>query len=270
MPKMSKITNLAYLKNNQYQNAANLDAQLSLHYRFSTNPHGWFPWVFDSLERLPRQARVLELGCGPAYMWSTCAQRISPEWSITLSDLSDDMCLAAWRNLVITGRAFKYEQIDAQSIPYPDETFDIVIANHVLHHVPDQLKALQEIRRVLKPRGHLVAATNGEKHLEELHTWVKQISLGKNYQPLRIAFTLENGRKQLSPLFMDIEIHRYEDNLRITEIEPLIAYIRSSLNTELSETELENLHQSLEIKLRSNPVLTVTKDAGLFLAIRQD
>ena len=42
---------------------------------------------------------------------------------------------AAWRNLVVTGRAFKYEQIDAQSIPYQDETFDIIIANFMLYHV---------------------------------------------------------------------------------------------------------------------------------------
>ena len=56
---------------------------------------------------------------------------------------------AAWRNLVITGRSFKFEEIDAQSIPYETKTFDAVIANHMLYHVPDRAKAIAEIKRVL-------------------------------------------------------------------------------------------------------------------------
>ena len=49
----------------QYRNAANLDARIDLHSRFSTNPLNWYRWLFDHLA-LPEGARVLELGCGPA------------------------------------------------------------------------------------------------------------------------------------------------------------------------------------------------------------
>ena len=69
--------------------------------------------------------------------------RIPPEWTIVLSDISPGMLDAAWRNLVVTGRAFKFEEIDARSIPYADESFDAVIANHILYHVP----ARPEVRR---------------------------------------------------------------------------------------------------------------------------
>ena len=178
---MSKFTDPTYLKTDQYLDSSNLDARVEIHRRFSTNPYGWFNWFFDTLETLPNPARFLELGCGPAYLWKDCVERIPSSWNITLSDLSDGMLDAAWRSLVVTGRPFKYQQIDAQSIPYPDETFDIVLANYMLYHVPDRPKTLQEIRRVLKPGGHLIAATAGQGHLAELNHWLKKASPEKDF-----------------------------------------------------------------------------------------
>lgn len=51
------------------------------------------------------------------------------------------------------------EAIDIQSIPYADAEFDFVIANHVLEHVEDDLLALREIRRVLRPGGAAILQT---------------------------------------------------------------------------------------------------------------
>lgn len=273
---MTDYTDQAYLKNVQYRDASNLDARALIHERFSTNPQGWFHWVFDTLEELPSHARVLELGSGPGYLWKTCPERIPPDWSITLSDLSPGMVLAAWRNLVVTGRAYKYEQIDAQSIPYADATFDIVIANHMLYHVPNRPKALKEIRRVLKPGGQLAASTIGAGHLKELNVWMGQVCKSGNFAPFSAPFSLENGASQLQPFFTDIVTLQYADNLLIAEIDPLVAYIRSTLDpSEVSEEKLAALCQTLEAELRSSlaekqtkPGLFVAKDSGLFLAKR--
>jgi len=266
---MSKFTDQEYLKNDQYRDASNLNARLELHRRFSVNSYGWFPWIFDILETLPTPARVLELGCGPGDMWKECTDRIPDGWSITLSDLSEGMIDAAWRNLVVTGRAFKYEQIDAQSIPCPDETFDIVIANHMLYHVPDRPKALKEIRRVLKTDGYLVATTVGDGHLAEIREWRKRIDLGTDVLSFDNPFTLDNGIEQIAPFFSQVEIKRYEDNLRVTEVEPLMAYIRSGFrDEELSELVQEKLHQELESMLAQKGEIFITKDSGLFLAVK--
>ena len=43
--------------------------------------------------------------------------------------------------------------VDVQDLPFDDETYDFVFASHVLEHIPDDLKALKEIRRILKPNG---------------------------------------------------------------------------------------------------------------------
>ena len=263
---MSKFTDQEYLKNDQYRDASNLDARVELHRRFSTNPDGWYPWIFNALESLPRQARVLELGCGPGYIWKECADRIPDGWNITLSDLSAGMIDAAWRNLVVTGRAFKYEQIDAQSIPYPDETFDIVIANFMLYHVPDRSKALREVRRVLKQGGHLVAATAGQGHLAELNNWLKKASPDR-FVPFTSPFTLDNGFEQLKPFFSIIEMKRYDDNLRVTEIEPLVAYILSTIKArDIPESALLEIRRELEYILSKKGEIFITKDAGLFRA----
>ena len=274
---MSKFTDPQYLKTEQYRNSSNLDARVELHRRFSTNPYGWFPWIFDTLETLPSPARVLELGSGPGYMWKECVDRIPAGWNITLSDLSDGMIDAAWRNLVVTSRAFKFEQIDAQSIPYPDGTFDIVIANHMLFHVPDRSKALAEIRRVLqnpdpvlgKSGGYLIATTVGNAHLAEIIQWLKQVSPNTEFAPFGNPFTLDNGLEQLEPFFSQIEIKRYDNDLRVTEIEPLMAYVRSTYRAkELSVSELTELRREFEDILSQKGEIFITKESGLFQAVK--
>ena len=266
---MPRFTDPQYLKSEQYRDSSNLDARVELHRRFSTNPYGWFPWIFDTLETLPSPARVLELGCGPAYMWKECVDRIPAGWSITLSDLSDGMVDAAWRNLVVTGRAFKFERIDAQSIPYPDETFDIVIANFMLYHVADRPKAIAECCRVLRSGGHFVAATVGANHLKEMDGWFLRVKADLDLSSYANPFSLENGVTQLQPYFKQIEVRRYVDGLRITEVSPLLDYLKSSIRVgDAPETEFAKLEQELAHELLSTGAIHVTKDPGLFLAVK--
>ena len=266
---MSKFTDQQYLKTDQYKDATNLDARVVIHKRFSTNSYGWFNWVFDILAKLPEKAKILELGCGPAYLWKECSSRIPAGWDITLSDLSPGMVDAAWRNLVVTGRAFKFKEIDAQSIPFEDETFDAVIANHMLYHVPDRAKAIAEIRRVLKTSGHFFATTVGDNHLKEITDWFRRIHKSEIWESFANLFTLENGLNQLKPFFPNVTISRYEDNLHVTELEPLIAYFRSGIRAgELSEDEFAKLKTDLKKELKEKGRIFITKDSGLFEAIK--
>ncbi len=266
---MSKFTDQQYLTTDQYKDASNLDARLEIHKRFSTNPYGWFNWVLDTLAKLPKDANVLELGSGSGALWSNIADRIPANWNITVSDLSQGMLDAAWRNLVVTGRNFKFEPIDAQSIPYHDETFDIVIANHMIYHVPDRAKALSEIKRVLKTGGHLIATTVGENHMLEITDWLRRIGKDHDFSPFVFSFTLENGKEQLEEFFSRVTLSRYEDTLNITEIEPLIAYLRSAIRTsEVSEDELAKVKIDLENELKKNGKIFISKDSGLFEAIK--
>lgn len=264
---MTQFTDPNYLQNDQYGSADNLNARIALHERFSANPRGWFGWLWDALAELPAQAKALELGCGSGAMWMACPERIPAGWSITVSDFSAGMVDAAWRNLVTLGRGFKFEQIDAQAIPYPGETFDIVIANFMLYHVPDRPRALAEIHRALRPGGHLVAATAGASHLKEMDAWFERLDPTREMAAFRNPFTLENGSEQLKPFFSPIEIRRYPDSLRVTELPPLMAYLRSTSKFgDAPEAAFAQLEDELAAELQAQGAIHITKESGLFLA----
>jgi ubiquinone/menaquinone biosynthesis C-methylase UbiE len=266
---VSKFTDQNYLKTDQYKDATNLNARVTIHDRFSTNPYGWFNWVFDTLVKLPANSRILELGSGSGLLWKSSIDRIPAGWKITISDLSPGMLDTAWRNLVVTGRAFQFKEIDAQSIPFEDGAFDAVIANHMLYHVPDRGKALSEIKRVLKTGGHLFATTVGENHMKQMIGWYSRVHVSKIWESFASPFTLENGMEQLKPYFSQATLSRYEDNLVVTELQPLMDYIRSGMRVaELSESELAALQFDLEKELKEKGSIFITKDSGLFEAIK--
>jgi ubiquinone/menaquinone biosynthesis C-methylase UbiE len=266
---MSKFTDQHYLKTEQYKDTSNLDARVLIHERFSTNPYGWFQWVFDRLLKYPENAKILELGCGHGLLWKENVNRIPAGWDITLSDFSPGMLDAAWRNLVVSGRAFQFKEIDAQEIPFADGTFDAVVANFMLYHVPDRPRAIREIKRILKPGGCLVAATVGENHMQEMMQWLGRVHVGNIWQSYVNPFTLENGAEQLKPFFSNVTLSRYKDSLSVTEIEPIMAYLRSSMRAaELSEDELVKVQANLENKLKEEGRIVIKKDPGLFEAIK--
>ncbi|MBK9924225.1 MAG: class I SAM-dependent methyltransferase [Anaerolineales bacterium] len=264
---MPKFTDQQYLKTEQYKDSSNLDARVAIHQRFSTNPYGWMHWAFDALVKLPANARILELGCGPGYLWKENVTRIPATWDITLSDLSSGMLDSTWRNLVVTGRNYKFKEIDAQDIPFEDETFDAVIANHMLYHVPDRKMALKEMRRVLKNDSILFTATLGKNHMHEMWGWLERTGSMITRETITSAFTLENGMEQLQEFFSRIELAHYIDNLRVTDVSVMMAYIRSMTSTkEFHEDALQAIERELTDAMKKNGEIFITKDSGLFKA----
>ncbi|HET9221133.1 MAG TPA: class I SAM-dependent methyltransferase [Roseiflexaceae bacterium] len=262
---MSLKNDQHYLLTKQYHNAANLNARIQLHTRFSTNAYGWHPWIFDQFKIAPH-SRVLELGCGPARLWTQNSARIPEEWDITLSDFSAGMLEEARRNLAGVRRRFSFEVIDAQSIPFEDASFDAVIANHMLYHVPARAKALSEIRRVLRPGGRFYASTVGAAHLREIGELVRrfdpQIIFGIGDEA---SFTLENGAQQLAPYFSNVAVYRYDDALIVTEAEPLIAYVLSGrVGAALEGDRVAEFAAFVQRELAQHGTIHITKDSGLF------
>ena len=265
---MSKIDDQTYLRDRQYKDASSLNDRIQLHVRFSTNPYGWMPWVFDQL-RLPERCRVLELGCGPADLWRQNLDRIPAGWDITLTDFSPGMLDQARRNLAETDRPFAFEVVDAQAIPFEDAGFDAVIANFMLYHVPDRPRALAEIRRVLRPGGRFYAGTVGQAHLRELH------DLARRFDPALVgwggapsdSFRLENGAEQIARFFARVTLRRYDDGLRVDEAEPIVTFVASQDPSGLLVGERRPaFRQFVEDELVANGSIYITKDCGLFEA----
>jgi len=76
------------------------------------------------------------------------------------------MLREAQQKLVESSARFKFEVINAQSIPFERDSFDAVIAILVMHHVPDVGKAFSEIHRVLKPGGRFYVGATGKAHMK--------------------------------------------------------------------------------------------------------
>jgi SAM-dependent methyltransferase len=252
----------------QYQSQSNLEARIQLHLQSSINKMGWYPWLFEQI-KAPAEARVLELGCGSGRFWSSMIDQIPSGWQITLSDFSPGMLADAERNLAAFQRPFRFEQIDAQAIPYEDASFDLVIANHMLYHVPDRPKAISEIRRVLKPDGRLYAATNGYNHLREIATLSKEsdpdiVTTFDN--PEGESFLLENGADQLAASFGHVDLHLYPDGLRVTDADVLADAICSGFIVNLTPERESALRAMLTERIRQEGVITIRKESGLFEA----
>jgi hypothetical protein len=105
--------------------------------------------------------------------------------------------------------------------------------------------------------------------MKEITDWFRQIHKSEVWNLFANLFTLDNGLDQLKPFFPNVTVSRYEDNLQVTELEPLIAYFRSGIRVgELSEDEFEKLQNDLEKELKARGRIFITKDSGLFEAIK--
>lgn len=139
----------------------------------------------------------------------------------------------------------------------------------MLYHVPDRSKAIAEIRRVSKTGSHFFATTVGDDHMKEITDWLRRIRKGDVWETFANSFTLENGLEQLKLFFPNARVSRYEDNLRVTELEPLLACLRSGMRVgELSEDEFAKLRSDLENELKEKGTIFITQDSGLFEAIK--
>jgi SAM-dependent methyltransferase len=255
----------------QYRDAGNLNARISLHRRFSTNPCGLQRWIFDHL-RILAAARVLELGCGPGGLWADNGGRIPDGWKVTLTDLSAGMAGEARTALESIPRAFRYAAADAQSLPFGGDVFDAAIADHMLYHVPDRPRALAEIRRVLRPGGRFYASTGGSGHMRELTELTRGFDPAfELWGPDRIAsvaFTLENGAAQIAEFFTEVGLHRFEDALVVTDPAPLVAYALSG-RTRLEGGRRKEFADYVEREMkRRGGAIRITKETGLFEAVR--
>jgi SAM-dependent methyltransferase len=264
---VSQLTDQHYLQTDQYKDASNLNARICVHQRFSTNNYPWQRWVFDRFD-LPGSCEILDVGCGPGDLWLENSDRIPPEWTIVLSDLSPSMVQNARRNVSSSHQRITYRVIDAQAIPFPDGGFDAVVANHMLYHVPDREKSLYEIHRVLRPGGHLYASTNGLERLRELRDLAARFHADTDTTDVAAEFDLENGAAQLSRHFAHVTRQRREDALVVTEAEPLIAYARSMMcQTALSQNG-EAFSRSVHLQLAAQGAIHIQKDSGMFLATK--
>ena len=260
---MGQLTDTQTL-NSQYGTADKLNTRISIHAKYSVNRQGFGNWITEHY-RFPERASVLELGCGTGDMWKGKSQAIAGCGRLILSDFSAGMLEKAKETLKDeTGIA--YSVIDIQDIPYLDGSFDAVIANMMLYHVPDLAKGLGEVRRVLKEGGSFYCATYGENGMME---YIGSLFCGYGIETrVNASFTLQNGAEKLGPYFAEIEQDLYEDALLVTDVDDLVDYIFSlSGMTDLRKLPRDTVREVLSRHMVDG-VLRIPKEYGMFIARR--
>lgn len=131
--------------------AGSVSLYQSKKYAFSrANDKVRFRKLFAYLDPRPAE-KILDVGCNRGF-YASKIQKISPyTYGIDINPVAIENGFA--RNLQV---------MDATSLDFPDESFDKVYSSHTIEHVPDPLRMLQEIERVLKPGGRLVLAYPAE------------------------------------------------------------------------------------------------------------
>lgn len=255
----------------QYQDSSRFNARVYLNHKFRTNKYPWPLWVFDQFEK-QEGCRVLELGSGTGMLWTVNAERIPKDWEVILSDYSQGMLDETRRNLSAIEMKFEYKIINAEDIKMPDESFDIVIANHMLYHVSDREKALSEIKRVLKKNGVFYASTASVMNSHELWKLMKEFNHMHNQDSESVVknFSLENGEEQLKKVFTDVELRNYANSLEITEVDAIVNYFLSLNDIKDGEVPLEQSRVSefrefiLE-KMKPSGKISATSNSGMFI-----
>lgn len=185
-------------------------------------------WVIQSMQWRGDE-KVLDVGCGVGVYYTKLLEAYA-DIDYSGIDLSPGM-------LEKHPAGDKVALGDAQKTIFPDDSFDVVMANHMLYHVADIDAALEEFQRILKPGGVIMAATDGANNMPELQVLLRRaillltqsgaMRLQPPVQPSSL-FALENGASQLSHHFYGVMRFDIPGKLLFDSIEPITEYLNSS------------------------------------------
>ena len=257
----SGVNNSAAVRS-QYGTADKLNIRISIHSKYSTNKQGFGNWI-TSHYQIREGMSVLELGCGTGDMWVGKDSTIRKCSRFIMSDFSDGMLDKA-RETLRDCTGIEYRVIDIQEIPFANGSFDIVIANMMLYHVPDLFRGLREVRRVLKKGGLFYCATYGGNGMME--TIADMFSAYHVQKKTNSNFTLQNGGEKLLCVFENVQCLLYEDALEVTNVNDMVDYILSLTGmSDLQKLPEDTIRFVLEQNM-SDGVLRLPKEYGMFIA----
>jgi SAM-dependent methyltransferase len=223
------IQDQAILRGQAYADSTHLDVRRRTHQLYTVDPVDFGQWT---LERIPWQGdeRVLDVGCGPGELLCEMACHHEGWGRLVGFDFSPGM--GAQAAAAAGGLPVRVFVGDAQAIPFADASFDVVMARHMLYHVPDIDRAVAEAARVLGSGGYLLTTTNSAHSMHEYRALRSRaaarfpVVTGPEWSVE--PFCLENAPAFLAPYFESVTTTTLTGTLRFPVAQPLIDYFASS------------------------------------------
>ncbi len=270
-------TNKKHLTSQAYASEDHLSVRIKTHELYSQPKQDFTAWILDLIPWVGNET-VLDAGCGAGLYISPIKKHLTEGGRIISADLSLGMLFDVAQKDFASDTNLLNSNI--LQLPFPDNSCDVILANHMLYHVPGIPKAIAEIKRVLRPNGYLIAATNAKDSMMSIVHEIEKAyeALGEPIQipptPPRANFSLENGGTFIEEEFPNVQIHRFESFLVFPEAAPVVDYINSmqsfyepQISTSIPwETFLAQVESQITQIIQEKGEYRVAKTTGAFVA----
>ncbi len=146
---------------------------------------------------------------------------------------------------------FKLIKSDTYPLEFEDEQFDVILLKHVIEHIVNVRRYINELKRILKKDGYVIIITPNRK--------LRLMPFQKPFHNDHVKeYTYKSFKKELESFFKNVdikgiygikEINKIEKSIRISSKNPFIAYINNRLLSSLSKILTNNIKSTfLEIK----------------------
>ena len=123
-----------------------------------------------------RWDHALEIGAGTGY-FSLNLMLAGAVGAVTATDIAPGMLAALVANAQRLGLEVETVRTDAERLPFPDASFDLVLGHAVLHHIPDVERAMSEFARVLRPGGTVAFCGEPSANGDRIAAWPKRAAV---------------------------------------------------------------------------------------------
>jgi putative acetyltransferase len=204
--------------------------------RYSVGPVSLVPWV---LGKIPFDAplSLLDAGSGLGRFALAAAERAPAGSTVKALDLSHAMIDAVSEEARRRGLAIEATVGGIEEMPYPDESFDVVLCNYVLYHVASIPKAIDALARVLRPGGRLLAMVPSARWLPELIEWQDRALLrlghdidGPLFRPTGTdRFCEDTAPRHLTRRFTVLARDHHAGTMRFPSVDELVHHYRHTM-----------------------------------------
>jgi SAM-dependent methyltransferase len=267
------------LREQEYADDSLLDVRYRTHQLYTLDPVDFGRWT---LERLAWQGdeRVLDVGCGPGDLLRGMADARIGWRALVGFDLSAGMAAQAMDRA--QGREVRFLAADAQSVPFPDETFDVVMARHMLYHVPDIDRAVSQAARVLRPHGRILVTTNSAHTMPEYQALMEGAARRfpgmERQERITDRFSLENASDFLEPYFHALKAYILRGTLRFPSAQPLLDYFASHRSMTMRDDHTDSDWEAVLgfVRIEAESVIAdaghfdVSKITGALVGVRRE